>query len=183
MATVESLITAEEYRVMPDNGQPTELVRGRIVPLNVPYPRHGEICSRIVYLLCRFLEDHDLGRVVSNDSGVVTEHDPDTVRGPDVAFYSYARIPKGPLPDGYLDVVPELLFEVRSPGDPWSKVFAKIGEFLTAGVRILCVLDPPTETAHVFVDDQPVRVFQADEELLLAPVLTDFRLPVRRFFE
>ena len=92
MATVaEKLLTAEEYGELPDNGQPTELVRGRIVPLNMPAPRHGEICVVTIYLLKRFLEDHPLGRVVSNDSGVITERDPDTVRGGDLAFYSYQR--------------------------------------------------------------------------------------------
>ena len=48
--------------------------------MNVPTPRHGEICVQISYLLRRFLEDHPLGRVVSNDSGVRTERDPDTMR-------------------------------------------------------------------------------------------------------
>ena len=49
-------------------------------------------------------DDHDLGHVLSNDSGVITERGPDTVRGADVCFYSYERVPKGPLPPGYLDV-------------------------------------------------------------------------------
>jgi hypothetical protein len=40
--------------------------------------------------------------VLSNDTGVVTERGPDTVRGADISFYSYARVPKGPLPDRYL---------------------------------------------------------------------------------
>jgi hypothetical protein len=59
------------------------------------------------------LDRHDTGRLVGNDSGVVTEHEPDTVRGADVAYYSYERIPRGPLPRGrYLTVMPELVFEV-----------------------------------------------------------------------
>ena len=45
--------------------------------------------------LGNFVEEHDLGRVMSNDSGVITERDPDTVRGADVAYYSYARLPEG----------------------------------------------------------------------------------------
>src|ERR1700758_5137292 len=115
MATVETLLTAEEYRLLPDNGQPTELVRGRIVPLNMPYPRHGEICSRVDRLVGFYVDEQRLGRLVTNDSGVVTERGPDTVRGADIAFYSYQRIPPGPLPQGYLDVLPEAVFEVRSP--------------------------------------------------------------------
>src|SRR5258708_7465445 len=121
MATVETLLTAEQYRQLPDQGRPSELVRGRIAYLNVPYPRHGEVCGQTVFLLKTFLVDHDIGRVVCNDSGVVTERDPDTVRGPDVSFYSYQRMPKGPLPAGYLPVAPEVTFEVRSPDDSWTK--------------------------------------------------------------
>src|SRR5262245_39441414 len=115
MATAEVLFTAENYQLLPDSGRPTELVRGRIVTMNMPHPRHGYFCGKIVRLLGNFVERHDLGWVMSNDSGVVTERDPDTVRGADVAYYSFNRLPKGKLPQGYLSVVPELIFEVRSP--------------------------------------------------------------------
>src|SRR5947209_15752851 len=106
----EKLLTAEEYFLLPDNGQPTELVRGRVVPVNMPTPRHGQICGQAYFLLRLFLQDHDLGQVVCNDSGVVTERDLDTIRGADVAYFSYQRAPKGPLPEGYLAVVPEVVF-------------------------------------------------------------------------
>ena len=42
MATAEALLTAEEYYLLPDDGQPTELVRGRVVPVNMPSPSHEE---------------------------------------------------------------------------------------------------------------------------------------------
>jgi Uma2 family endonuclease len=183
MATAEALLTAEEYYRLPDNGQPTELIRGRIVPMNMPFPRHGEICARISYLLQRYLEDHELGRVISNDAGVVTERNPDSVRGPDVAFYSYARVPRGPLPEGYLAVAPELVFEVRSAGDRWSEVFAKVAEYLRAGVLVVCVLDPRTERAILLSADQGSQTLTADQDFALPDLLTDLRVPVRRFFE
>ena len=50
-------------------------------------------------ILGNHVYDNDLGRVLSNDSGVITERGPDTVRGADVCFYSFVRVPKGPLPD------------------------------------------------------------------------------------
>jgi Uma2 family endonuclease len=181
--TAAPLLTAEEYRLLPDNGQPTELVRGRVVPMNMPTPRHGEICVRVSYLLCRFLEDHPIGRVVSNDSGVLTEHDPDTVRGADVAFYSYHRVPKGPLPPGYLAVPPELVVEVRSATDRWGKILAKVSEYLKVGVTLVSVLDEQTQAAHVYHSDDPPRTVTGDQELTLPEVLAGFRFPVRRFFE
>jgi Uma2 family endonuclease len=183
MATAEALLTAEEYRLLPDSGVPTELVRGRIVPLNMPFPRHGEICSAIVILLGTSVKEQGLGRLVSNDSGVITERDPDTVRGADVAFYSYERVPRGPVPEGYLPVIPELVFEVRSPGDRWRNVLAKVVEYLGAGVTAVCVLDPGPQRAHVYYADEPEQIFAADEELALPAILGDLRVTVRQFFE
>ena len=184
MAIGEALLTAEEFGLLPDNGQPMELVRGRIVFMNVPAPRHGQICNKIGRYVGNFADDHDKGHVVTNDSGVVTERHPDTVRGADVAFYSYDKVPRGPLPLGYLAVVPELLFEVRSPGDSWTEIEDKVAEYFKAGVLVACVFDPGTETVHVYSSDKPKRVFQADEDLVLPEVLSpDFRVLVRRFFE
>jgi len=183
MATVEALLTADEYRTLPDNGQPTELIRGRIVPMNVPYPRHGQICAAIVYLLLRYMEADDRGHVVSNDAGVVTERNPDTVRGADVAFYSYARVPKGPFPKGYLSVAPEVAFEVLSPFDRWPPVLAKVAEYLEAGVVVVCVLDEQTQTLTIHRNDQPPQVLTGDQEFALPELLGGFRVAVRRFFE
>ena len=70
MVTAVKLMTAEEYWSLPDDGRPTELVRGRIVAMNMPAPRHGEICGNAVHILKSFLDTDDIGRVVSNDSGV-----------------------------------------------------------------------------------------------------------------
>jgi Uma2 family endonuclease len=182
-ATETALLTAEEYLLLPDNGRPTELFRGKVIPMNVPTPRHGEICVQTSYLLRRYLETNNLGRVVSNDAGVLTERNPDTVRGADVAYYSYTRVPRGPLPRGYLPVPPELVFEVRSPTDRWSEIVIKVGEYLRAGVTVVCVLDQQTATAHLFEADEPPRALSADEEQTFLGILGDFRAPVRQFFE
>jgi Uma2 family endonuclease len=183
MSIAEKLVTAEEYRLLPHPGHPTELVRGRIVPMNVPAPRHGQICAKTCRLVGNYADEHHLGHVVTNDAGVVTEQDPDTVRGADVSFYSYARVPPGPLPAGYLRVAPDAVFEVRSPDDRWKKILAKVVEYLEAGVTAVCVLDPVPRTIYIYQADQPERVLQADDDFTLPDVLGDFRVPVRRFFE
>jgi Uma2 family endonuclease len=183
MATVEALLTAEEYLLLPDDGQPSELVRGKVVPLAISTPRHGYYCARTVRLIGSLVWDRDLGRVICNNAGVVTEREPDTVRGPDVSFYSYARLPRGPLPEGYLDVLPEAVFEVHSPMDGWSQVHAKVAEYLTAGVLVVCVHDIQTRTLTVFrAEDSPQRLTE-DDELHLPEIHKDCRLPVRAFFE
>jgi Uma2 family endonuclease len=177
-------MTAEQYGCLPDLGYPTELVRGQIKVMNQPYPSHGAICATITMLLCNFVRQRKLGHVVTNDSGVITERQPDTVRGPDVAYFSYERVPPGRLPRrGYLDAVPELAIEVKSVFDRWSEIDEKIAEYLKAGVLVVCVVDPDTDSVQVHSPNQPMRVVQRDEDLLLPEVLPDFRVTVRELFE
>jgi Uma2 family endonuclease len=85
--------------------------------MSPPSRRHGQICNRVGRILGNFAEEHDLGHVLNNDSGIITERDPDSMRGPDVAFYSYKLIPKGPVPDDYGPEIPELVVEVRWKND------------------------------------------------------------------
>lgn len=184
MATVTSTMTAEEYAALPDPfGFPTELAKGQLLTMTPPSPRYGEICLQIGYLLRRHLEDHPTGRVLSNDSGVLTERDPDTVRGADIAYYSFQRVPAGPLPPGLLNVAPELIFEVLSPSDRWSEVQLKVAEYLEVDVRAVCVVDDATRSIHVFRPDQPLKVFKSGDEFSLPEILLDFRVRIEHFFE
>ena len=98
IASEVNLMSAEEFGALPTAARPMELVRGRIQKMNVPGPRHGQLCGRMVQILTNFADERQLGHVLCNDSGIVTERDPDTVRGIDVSFYSFSRLPKGPLP-------------------------------------------------------------------------------------
>ncbi len=182
-ATTETLLTAEQFARRPDPGHPEELVRGRIVPMPQPNRRHGQICSRAVRIFGNYADEHDLGHVLSNDAGVITERDPDTVRGPDVAFYSFDRLPRGPLPANYGPEVPEMAVEVRSPSDRWPKVLAKVAEYLEAGVSFVLVLDDERRSAHLFGAEGMHRMLGPDDELTLPELLGEFRVPVRRFFE
>ncbi len=100
------LVSAEQFVQRPDPGYPEELVRGRIVPLPPPRPRHGYICNKTGRIFGNFVEDRRLGWVLNNDTGVITERDPDTVRGGDVLYYSYDRLPPGELPESYAAVAP-----------------------------------------------------------------------------
>lgn len=184
MSTATTLITAEEYAKLPDVGRPTELVRGRIVETNVPIPQHGYVCLNAGAILRDFVRKNDLGRVFSNDSGVITTRDPDTVRGPDVWYVSYQKLSKGPLPDKYLDVVPDLAIEVLSPDHRWRKVFKKVAEYLDLGVPVVCVLDPDHQSAELFYPDDPARrTLSADDELTFPGALPGFSVRVGELFE
>jgi Uma2 family endonuclease len=178
MSTVEKPITAEEFARLPDDGRRYELVRGALFEMNMPKPRHGQVCGRVqayVFMFC----DGRLGHVLSNDSGVVTERDPDTVRGADVCYYSYAKVPAGPLPNDYLDVAPDVVFEVLSPDDRPMRVMRKTREYLDAGVLAVVVIDPLDEEIEIHRPNQPVEEFSIDGDLRVPEIAADFSLNVR----
>ncbi len=182
-ASATPLLTAEEFANLPDPGFPQELVRGRVLDMPVPGPRHGYVCSNAAGILRDFVKSRGLGRVMGNDTGVITERGPDTVRGADVSFYSFARFPKGALPAALGPQIPELIVEVRSPSDRWREIHEKVSEYLKSGVLAVVVLDPAAETAHLWTPDDPPRALAASDEFALPAILEGFRVRVGEFFE
>ena len=165
--TSTRLLTAEEYLALPDDGTPNELVRGEIVELSRPNYRHGRICSRIDRELGTFVERRHLGEVVCNDSGVITERGPDTVRGPDVAFYATDRLLPEDEEDGYPRSAPDVIFEVLSPSNRPARVREKLAEYFAVGVGVgaVCVIDGANVTATLHHAGRPPQTFAADQPL------------------
>ncbi len=151
MTAVEAKpITIEEFVQMPDpsDGSQLELVRGEIVIMPPPQGRHGILCTMISWLLMNHVRPKKLGWVTSNDAGVILERDPDTVRGPDVAFWCIKRHPE--RPEGYFEIPPDIAVEVLSPGDRRKKVREKIKDYVKNGVKLIWLVDPDTRTVTVY---------------------------------
>ena len=184
MATAtEKLMTAEDYARMSNPGYRTELVKGEVVEMGSPGFLHGKIANKIGRLIGNFADDNDLGHVINNDSGVITERSPDSVRGPDVAYYSYGRVPKGTMTTSYPSAPPELVFEVLSPTDRWPQVLIKVAEYLSAGVSTVCLVDPRSSTIHLYRSEDPLQDFGTEDQWSVPEVLPGLSIPVRQFFE
>lgn len=184
-ATETKLMTVEEFARRTDPGYPEELIRGRVEAITLPKPYHGYMCQQLSRLLGNLAEAGDLGYVLTNDSGVITQRGPDTVRGADVCYYSYAKVPKGSLPrDRYLDVPSDLVAEVLSPDDRWAKVLEKVAEYLNAGVGVVLVVDPEQRAVQAYEAERAVRIVGAGETLALPGVFGEaFAMEVGRLFE
>src|SRR6516165_6897931 len=124
--THKKLLTAEEFFLVPspEDGTQQELVRGEIVSMPPPGGLHGVCCNKVGRRLGNFVEERDLGTVTSNDTGFVTERGPDSVRGPDVAYWSKEKLPTVPV--GYIEVPPQLLVEVLSPSNTSKHIRTKL---------------------------------------------------------
>lgn len=177
------LLTAEQF-LAADLGEGTfELVQGEVVRMSPPSPEHGLICGNIAGLLWDYGRRSGLGYMLSNDSAVLTERSPDTVRGPDVCFYSHARWPRSQVSRALPPVAPDLVVEVSSPGNRPGAMLQKIGEFLNAGALMVWVVYPKSRTIAVYRSfDAPPDVLQMDQTIEDLPELPGFRCLVSDVF-
>jgi Uma2 family endonuclease len=119
--------------------------------------------------------------VASNDAGVVLREDPDTVVGPDVAYYTDANTFEDVHPK-WGDVPPVLAVEVQSPNDKMREVMAKVAEYLQNGVRTVWLVNYEERFLTVFdVGQPPVIVNEADPVPAL-PNLPGFSHTLSDFF-
>jgi Uma2 family endonuclease len=181
MIATQQLVSAEDFAQRHERDR-LELVAGVVEEQPMPFPLHGKVCSLINYYLMGHVLTHDLGHVMGNDSFIRTRRNPDSVRGADVMFVSYARLPRGRVPAGLLDVVPELVVEVCSPSDRVGAVEAKASEYLAAGVSVVVVLDPDIASATLFrANELPVTLHNG-AVLTIPDVLPGFSVPLHRLF-
>jgi Uma2 family endonuclease len=94
-------------------------------------------------------------------------------------FYSKERLDPDEEIEGYLPIPPDLAVEVVSPGDSWTEVEETVEEFLTAGVKVVWVLDPKRKTVKVYPDEKTLR---ENDTLDGGGVLPGFVVPVWRLF-
>ena len=170
---VPDLLTAEEllYLSLPD--KQTELVRGRLVVREPPGYRHGLVAFAIAARIGEFVRVNDLGVVVAAETGFKLFSNPDTVRAADAAFLSRDRAPDPP-PPGYLALAPDLVVEILSPNDRAGEVQAKVSDWLTAGSRLVWVIDPGRKRAVVYREDGSVDLLANDDTLSGEDVLPGF---------
>jgi Uma2 family endonuclease len=141
---------------------------------------HGVACHTADCIFSDFIRANKLGWMAINDTFVRTK--PKSVRGADILFVSYARLPKSATPPD-LTIPPDLVVEVRSPTDRISQLTDKATEYLKAGVKVVVVIDPILRTVAVFREEEfPFRLANGDE-LTIPDVLPGFAVPVARFFE
>jgi len=175
------LLSADEFLRLHEDDR-TELVRGVVEEIPVPHPVHGYVCSNVAGEIRSFVREHDLGRVMTNDTFVRTGSDPDTIRGADICYFSFSRLAKGPLPRGLLPVVPDLVIEVRSPSDRSGSVDEKINEYIAAGVTVAVLIDPDKGTVAIHRSNELPQMLNRHDVLTIPEVLPGFSLPIEQLF-
>ena len=181
--TTPQLLTADDLLELYSQGVRGELIRGVLCKTMPAGSLHGEIVMTFGALLVAFAKAGRLGRVMGSDSGVWLERDPDTVREPDIAFFSAERWPLDQREMGYAEIVPDLVVEVKSPSDSRPEVNDKAAMWLHFGVRLVWVVYPEQRSVEAHHAERGVVVHTDEDELDGWDALPGFRCAVSELFE
>jgi len=171
-------VTVDEFARLPDDDFKYELVAGVVHRMSPAGGLHGVIVARLMMALSIWAEQHHSGAVMT-ETGFVLATGPDTVRAPDVSFVRRERIEASGLPIGFWRGAPDLAVEVLSPDDRPRDVAAKVREYLTHGVALVWVIDPPSQTVAVHWVGAPMTLTRG-ELLEGGDLLPGFEVPVSR---
>ena len=172
-ATVEDLLRT------PKDGRKYELVDGEIL-VSPAGMRHSKIAGRILRLLGDAADKAGTGDVFSENVGIILPNS--NIRSPDVCFVRRDKLPDGEPPDGFGEIVPDLVVEVLSPTDRIRQIADKIGEFLDCGVPLVWLVDPKSRTVTVYRSLTDTKLLRATDTIDAEPVLPGFSVQVSAFF-
>ena len=185
VATATERMTADEFLEFtqrPENdGRWFELVRGEVIELPMATKIQGVVCANVAGVLGIYTRQQRRGYITTNDAGTLLERDPDTVRGPDVAYFVDASRFKDLHPK-YGEQPPVLAVEVLSPDDRFKRVLAKIDDYLNNGVQLVWLVDPEGQAVRVYRSGHLTVTLSVAQEIDGGDVLPGFRCPLREFF-
>lgn len=125
------------------------------------------------YLVLAFVSPRRLGKVFGADGTLRLF--PGLVRIPDISFVSAKRLKghdlkKEPIPD----LAPDLAAEILSDSNTTKEMERKVREYFEAGVRLVWIIDPETESAEIYTSPQRMKRIGKDGFLDGGKVLPGF---------
>ena len=172
---------ADVIRLSHEENRGVELVNGTLVEKPVAR-RESVIASNLIVLLGKWGKPAKLG-LVSGEQGMIRML-MGNIRMPDVAFFRREDLPGGQLPpEGAPRLAPALAVEVLSASNTDEEMRIKVREYFESGVRVVWMLDPPTQTARVYDAPDRFRQLTRDDTLDGGDLLPGFTTRVGELFE
>jgi Uma2 family endonuclease len=176
-------MTFEEAARLDPDLSPGELDDGAWVPVTRSTWRHGTLVGNAYSALREYARTHPGWSVSVGDPGTKLGHSPDILRGPDVGVVAKEREPTGKGAEGWLEGAPDFVVEVAGDAQAPSLLAKKALEYLAAGAKMVCIIDPEPERVMIYEPPNRVRILGRDEVLDAGEVLPGFSCPVAQLFE
>ena len=171
-----SLITYEDYCLIPDDGKRYEVIDGVLYMSPSPLFRHQHTLKRLLLLLDQHAVATNAGVVIPAPFDVVlSDHN---VVQPDILFIAKDRL--SILTERNVRGAPDLVAEILSEGHRRHDEIVKHKLYERYGVNEYWIVDPELEriTVYRFRDGRFVRAAEASmeaDEALETPLLPGFR--------
>lgn len=182
----DTLMTAEEFLALPEDGISRELILGRVKErgMTVRNRFHGRVQGNVVFELKSWLRQRPgpRGEILCGEAGFRLRGTPESLVGIDVAVVSPDLVAATDARQKIYDGPPILAVEILSPSDTHEDIVEKIDIYRNAGVTVWEV-DPDLRTVRVHRPGREPEMFTASQELPGEPELPGFRVPVARIFE
>jgi Uma2 family endonuclease len=182
MSSGPGLMTAEDLWRLPDDNTCRELVRGELRRRPLAGFEHGVINATFAAIFCRHIRVPRIGAAVGAGTGFILARNPDTVRAPDVAFVSQARLEQTGIPKKFFPGAPDLAVEVVSPSDTMEEIEEKVDDFLAAGTQLVWVVNPRRRSVTVYRPGPRVNILKEPDELAGEDVVPGFACRVGDLF-
>lgn len=180
-------MTFEEAALLDPDEYPGEIVDGKWIPAGSRVTgstwRHGEIVSRITFLLMVFSKANPGFSVAAGDVGTKLRRDPDTLRGPGVGVVRRERLPKGRGAEGWLEGAPDFVVEVIGDSQTESELIEKAFEYLSAGARMVWIVNGDRKKVLVFTPPDHVKIVGDGGTLDGGDALPGFACGVAELFD
>ena len=142
---------------------------------------HGDIISLLISYLVQYVYPKKLGRIFEGQTSFKVGGTPPR-RQPDIAFVAQDRLPVSLRVKA--EFAPDLAVEVVSETDNDFEIEAKVIQYQTAGVRLIWVIHPISQTVEVFRLSEGLRSQRLlkEDELDGYEVIPGFKLAVSNLF-
>lgn len=181
-------LTVEQFEQLPaTDGWQLELHAGRVIAVPGPGSDHADIQDNFAQTLGAFLRANQLGRL--SGTGCYNLPLPGTTEEllcPDLSYVVPARKAAMPRRGSYLVGAPDLVIEIASPSDSHPAMLRKVGVYLRAGVPLVWVVWPATQTIDIWRPAQPqlpTATVSLSDMLDGQEVIPGFQCPVAGIFE
>ena len=173
-------MTVEEFMNIDDDFHRHELIKGELLTMSPPGAQHGAVTMRLSAALYNYVEENNLGIVFTAETGFILERNPDTVLAPDSSFIRSERV--NTLPDGYLEMAPDLVVEVISPSQSRPEMKRKASRWLEYGVLEVWLVDAKRRTVNIRRPAGDNQLLREGEDLTGGDIVPGFRISLSRIF-
>ncbi|MGF1512655.1 MAG: Uma2 family endonuclease [Elainellaceae cyanobacterium] len=153
-----------------------ELIDGAIIVMSPSGFESDEIAAAIIAQLWAWVRPRKLGRITASSAGFKLPNATADTRALDASFVKAERMRR--TTEDFANLVPDLIFEVRSKTDDLDALQAKIQQFIDLGTTVGALVDYRTQTIEVYRGQGEVVVLRDGDRFTVPELLPGWEMAV-----